>query len=116
LIIKPNDKAILDIGIACEFPYGCYGRIAPRSSASYRNHFLLGAGVIDNDFRGTIKIFIFNLGQEPFVVKTGDSHTQLILEKICIPTIEVVDDLSKTDRKRPDLDCYHLTQMIWNKK
>jgi dUTP pyrophosphatase len=116
LIIKPNDKAILDTGISCEFPYGCYGRIAPRSSASYCNHFLLSAGVIDNDFRGTIKLLIFNLGHEPFVIKTGDSHAQLILEKICIPTIEVVDDLSKTDRKRPDIDRYHLTQMIWNQK
>lgn len=116
LTIKPNDKAILDTGISCEFPHGCYGRVAPRSSASFRNHFLLGAGVIDNDFRGTIKLLIFNLGHDPFVIKAGDSHTQLILEKICIPTIEVVDDLTKTDRKRPDIDRYHLTQMNWNQK
>jgi dUTPase len=59
---------------------------------------------------------IFNLGHDPFVIKTGDSHAQLILEKICIPTIEVVDDLTATDRKRPDIDRYHLTQMNWNQK
>jgi dUTPase len=59
---------------------------------------------------------IFNLGHDPFVIKTGDSHAQLILEKICIPTVEIVDDLIKTERKRPDIDRYHLTQMIWNQK
>ncbi len=103
----------MDTGISCEIPYGCYGRIAPSSRASYRNHFIIGAGVIDNDYRGTIKVLIFNIGQEPFHIRTGESHTQLILEKICIPNVEVVHELSKTDRKRADIERYHMSQMIW---
>jgi dUTP pyrophosphatase len=64
ILVKARDKGILDTGICVELSYGCYGRIAPRSGASYRNLFITGAGVIDADFRGTIKIVIFNVGYE----------------------------------------------------
>ncbi len=94
ILVKAGDKGILDTGICVELPYGCYGRIAPRSGASYRNHFVTGAGVIDADFRGTIKVVIFNLGYEDMFIKTGESHCQLILEKIYFPEVEVVKELT----------------------
>jgi len=113
LTVKAQDKAILDIGIAVEIPTGCYGRIAPRSSASYKHHFTTGAGVIDLDYRGTIKVVIFNLGTEDFCIRTGESHTQLILERICVPQIKVVRELSKAERQRSEIDKYHFTQQLW---
>jgi dUTP pyrophosphatase len=113
LLIKAHDKAILDIGIAIEVPVGTYGRIAPRSGASYRHHFTTGAGVIDSDYRGTIKVLIFNLGDENFHIKVGESHTQLILERICIPQIKIEQELSRTDRERSDICRFHFSQQLW---
>ena len=113
LVVKAHGKALLDTGIAIELPIGCYGRIAPRSGASYRNHFLVGAGIIDSDFRGTIKVLIFNISNEDFHIRIGESHTQLILEKIFDPHVEIVKALSRTNREKADLDRYHFTEQLW---
>jgi dUTP pyrophosphatase len=113
LVIKSHNKAILDTGVALEIPAGCYGRIAPRSTASYKHHFITGAGVIDADYRGTIKVVIFNLGSEDFYIRTGESHTQLILERICFPQIKIVRELSQTNREKAEIDRYHFTQQLW---
>jgi dUTP pyrophosphatase len=114
LLIKAGDKGILDTGISMELPYGCYGRIAPRSAASYRNHFITGAGVIDADYRGTIKAVIFNLGYDDMFIRTGESHCQLILEKIYFPNVEIVKELNKSERMhKAEIDRYHFTQQLW---
>ncbi len=116
ILVKAGDKGILDKGICVELPYGCYGRIAPRSGASYRNHFVTGAGVIDADFRGTIKVVIFNVGYEDMFIKTGESHCQLILEKIYFPEVEIVKELTKTERvHKAEIDKFHFSQQIWRR-
>ena len=116
LLIKAGDKGILDMGFSLEIPYGCYGRIAPRSAASYRNHFVVSAGVVDSDYRGTIKAVIFNVGYDDMFIKIGDSHCQLILEQIFFPTIEVVRELTKSERThKAEIDRYHFSQQIWKR-
>ena len=49
-------------------PDGCYGRIAPRSGLAWNNHIDVGAGVIDQDYRGNIGIILFNFSDEDFQV------------------------------------------------
>ena len=60
--IPPSQRSIIHTDIAVELPYGCYGRIAPRSGlAIYHGLHVLG-GVIDSDYRGNINIILINLG------------------------------------------------------
>ena len=47
----------------------------------------MGAGVIDQDYRGNVGIILFNFGDEDFKVEKGDRIAQFILEKIFIPTL-----------------------------
>lgn len=47
----------------------------------------MGAGVIDADYRGEVKVLLFNFGEEPFEVKAGDRVAQLIIEKIALTTL-----------------------------
>ena len=56
--------------IQLELPVGCYGRIAPRSGLSL-NHFIhVGAGVIDEDYRGNVGILLFNFSEDDFKVES----------------------------------------------
>lgn len=58
----------------------------------------MGAGVIDEDYRGVIKILLFNHSDRSFSIKAGDRIAQLICTKIYYPNIEEVVQLSRTVR------------------
>lgn len=79
-------------------PSGYYGRVAPRSGLAVKHFIDVGAGVIDEDYRGPLGVVLFNHGQNDFAVKKGDRIAQLLLEKIATPDIEVVEDLDETER------------------
>lgn len=97
-IIKAKDKDLVDIGIKISIPEGCYGRIAPRSGLAVKHFIDVGAGVIDRDYRGIIKVLLFNHGNVDFEIKNGDRVAQLIIEQICNAKVEEVTTLDSTSR------------------
>lgn len=100
LVIAPGTRALVATGIAIKMPPGLYGRVAPRSGLAVKHGIQIGAGVIDIDYQGEIKVLVFNHGDEPFQVSTGDRIAQLILERHETPIIHEVLELSgsATDR------------------
>jgi len=96
--IPPHGKQLCktDIQIAC--PDGCYARVAPRSGLAHKHFIDVGAGVIDQDYRGNVGVILFNFGEEPFEVMKGDRIAQLILERIYTPEIEEQASLDVTQR------------------
>lgn len=54
--------------IQIEVPEGCYGRVAPRFGLADKNFVDVGAGVIDPDYRGEVKVLLFNHGTEELKV------------------------------------------------
>ncbi len=56
-------------GLSWMIPSGTYARIAPRSGLTWKNSINVGAGVIDEDYRGEVKVILFNHGTEEFVIK-----------------------------------------------
>lgn len=105
--IPPRGKQLIETGLKISLPNNCYGRIAPRSSLAWKysidvggtiylifslfNHNYVIAGVIDEDYRGTIKVILFNHSDEIFHVKIGDRIAQLICEKLEYPNVEEVE-------------------------
>ena len=81
IIILKNGKGLISTGIALEIPKGYYGRLAPRSGLSWKKHTIVSAGVIDEDYRGEIKVVLFNHADEHLSIKKGDRVAQLIIEK-----------------------------------
>ena len=77
---------------------GTYARIAPRSSLAFNHNVHIGGGVIDPDYRGNIKVGLFNHGEKDFEVNPGDRIAQLIFEKAVQPSITAVEELTSTDR------------------
>lgn len=77
-------------GVVIGFQEGHYGQIASRSSLCMNNQVVAFPGIIDNDYRGEIKIMLLNHGDKPFSFAKGHKIAQMI---IC-PYIKV--DLRKT--------------------
>jgi dUTP pyrophosphatase len=84
--------------IAIQVPKGHYGRVAPRSSLAWKDFVDVGAGVIDEDYRGEVKVVLYNHGESLFHVKMGDRIAQLIIEKISYPEVKEVETLEETER------------------
>ena len=74
------------------------GRVAPRSGLASKNSITTGAGVIDADYRGPLKVLLFNLGEVDFEIKEGDRIAQLIVERIYTPEVVEVQELEESVR------------------
>lgn len=96
--ILPYQRGIVCTGIAATIPMGVYGRIAPRSGLAVKHGVQTGAGVIDPDYTGELKVILFNHGSEKFEIKKGDRIAQLILEKCETPLIDEVEEIKDTQR------------------
>jgi dUTP pyrophosphatase len=99
-VIQPLERKLISTGIAIEIPEGYYGRIAPRSGLAIKNGIDVLAGVVDSEYRGEIKIVLYNGDKSnSFFVEPGDRIAQLIIERhYNFEFVEVVEELSNTDR------------------
>lgn len=101
MIVSPHGRACIGIGIVVEIPEGYYGQIMPRSGLAVKYGIDTGAGVIDSDYRGEIRVIMFNNGDHPFEVSVGARIAQLIIIKIHESSNMVVNHvatLTKTAR------------------
>ena len=105
--IRANGKCTVSTGIAIDFdnlynpqnPHeDVYVRIAPRSGLAAKKHIDIGAGVIDRDYRGVIKVVMFNHANETLHIDAGDKIAQMIFERVFMPDIALISELSETDR------------------
>ena len=97
-IVPAYGKQIVKTGLAIKTPEGTYGRIAPRSGVAWKGHIDVGAGVVDNDYRGEVGIILFNHSDKDYEIKELDKVAQLILERIATPDVIEVEDLDETIR------------------
>jgi dUTP pyrophosphatase len=95
-IINPHEMKIIDTGVAIELPEGTMGLIKPKS----RHTLLVGAGVVDQDYRGEIRVRVYNTGARNLYFEKHDPIAQLVVVPILTPEIELVpfDELQKTKR------------------
>lgn len=93
-----GDHDTVRTGISIAIPHGYYGRIAPRSGLAARHAIDVLAGVVDEDYRGEIKVLLINHGPKSVEIKKGDRVAQLILERADRPQVIEVETLKDTER------------------
>ena len=98
LTVYPGTRALISTGIAVKLPPGVYGRVAPRSGLAVKHGIQVGAGVVDADYRGEVKVLLFNHGDVEFNVHVRDRIAQLICEKYEAPEVTIVTSLDETNR------------------
>lgn len=77
-VIEPGQYRLIDTGISTEFSDSIVGIIKPRSGFACKYGIDVLAGVIDSDFRDSLKVLLINHGGQEFIVNRGDRIAQII--------------------------------------
>jgi len=98
--IKPQTSKLISTGLSVAFSENYEIQIRPRSGLAAKNNIsvLNTPGTIDSDYRGELKIIIYNHGNEDFVIKNGDRIAQMVLVPIVKIEFEETKDLPETIR------------------
>ena len=98
--LKPGKSCLVPTGLSVAFPKEYEIQIRPRSGLAAKNNIsvLNTPGTIDSDYRGEIKVILFNHGDKDFTVNNDDRIAQMILMPILKVDFETVETLPETIR------------------
>ena len=98
--LKPQTSSVIPTGISIAFPCEFEIQIRPRSGLAAKNNIsvLNTPGTIDSDYRGEIKVILYNHGNSNFLINNKDRIAQMILTPIIKMNLEEVDSLPETVR------------------
>ena len=98
--LKPNSSCLVPTGLSVAFSEEYEIQIRPRSGLAAKNNItvLNTPGTIDSDYRGEIKIILFNHGSEDFIINNKDRIAQMILAPVVKIDLEELDSLPDTLR------------------
>ena len=95
--IPPRSIAEVQTGIAIELPKGYYAEIHSRSGLR-RKGIVPPVGIIDEDYRGDLRVILYNFTDEPYQVNIGDRIAQLIIKPRVEADFKQVNVLSESER------------------
>ena len=100
IILKPGTSCLVPTGISVAFPQEYEIQVRPRSGLAAKNNIsvLNTPGTIDSDYRGEIKIILFNHGNENFLTNNKDRIAQMVLTPIIKMQLEETNELPDTNR------------------
>ncbi len=98
--ILPGESALIPTGISIAIPKDTEIQIRPRSGLAAKSKIsvLNTPGTIDSDYRGEIKVILFNHGKKEFEVNNKDRIAQIVLVPILKAVFEITEDLPETIR------------------
>ncbi len=98
--LKPKTSSLIPTGLSVAFVKDYEIQIRPRSGLAAKNNItvLNTPGTIDSDYRGEIKVIIYNHGNNSFIVNNGDRIAQMVLSPVIKIELEEANELPKTLR------------------
>jgi len=104
IFLEPNSTTSVRTGICMEIPVGWKGEIYSRSGLAYEGVFVANQpGKIDSDYRGEVKVILYNSTKHPIAMGKGSRIAQLEINPAYDVDFVEVDELSKTERGRRGL-------------
>ena len=100
IILEPGKSCLVPTGLSVAFPKEYEIQIRPRSGLAAKNNIsvLNTPGTIDSDYRGELKIILFNHGSENFIINNNDRVAQMILIPVLKMELEETNELPETIR------------------
>jgi len=98
--VEPQSSCLVPTGLSVAFPEDYEIQIRPRSGLAAKSNIsvLNTPGTIDSDYRGEIKVIIFNHGNTEFIINNNDRIAQMVLAPVYKMDIEKVEILPQTLR------------------
>ena len=98
--LKPGESCLVPTGLSFAFPEGYEIQIRPRSGLAAKNNIsvLNTPGTIDSDYRGEIKVILFNHGNKSFKINNDDRIAQMILTPVIKMDLEETNELPESVR------------------
>jgi dUTP pyrophosphatase len=98
--LEPGKSCLVPTGLSLAFPEEYEIQIRPRSGLAAKNNItvLNTPGTIDSDYRGELKIILFNHGNENFLINNNDRVAQMILTPIIKMELHETEELPETVR------------------
>ena len=98
--LEPGKSCLVPTGLSVAFPEKYEIQIRPRSGLAAKNNIsvLNTPGTIDSDYRGELKVILFNHGKSDFLINNKDRIAQMILTPVIKMDLEETDDLPETIR------------------
>jgi dUTP pyrophosphatase len=98
--LAPGERRLVPTGLAVEVPPGHEGSVRPRSGLAVKHGIGMvnAPGTVDSDYRGELSVILVNHGQAPVSFARGDRIAQLVIAPVVQAELELVEDLSDTDR------------------
>ena len=98
--LKPGKSCLVPTGLSVAFPEEYEIQIRPRSGLAAKNNIsvLNTPGTIDSDYRGELKIILFNHGRENFIINNNDRVAQMVLTPIIKMELEETNQLPESIR------------------
>ena len=100
IFLEPQSSCLVPTGISVAFSEEFEIQIRPRSGLAAKNNIsvLNTPGTIDSDYRGEIKVILFNHGDKDFLINNKDRIAQMILTPVIKMNLEETDNLPETVR------------------
>lgn len=100
VVLKRGERKAIPTGLFTEIPFGYEIQVRPRSGLALKNGVtvLNSPGTIDSDYRGEICVILINLGDEEFVVHSGDRIAQLVVSPVTQGVFVRAEKLCDTER------------------
>ena len=98
--LRPGESIVIDTKVAVQIPIGYFGKLESKSGLNVNHSIITTGGVVDSGFRGTIKVCLYNFGDEFYEFDVGDKITQLVLVPVLLADLEKVDELDASESGR----------------
>lgn len=96
--LYPLDRAVINTGVHIQLPEGYEAQVRGRSGLNRDYGIVVPTGTIDADYRGEIRVVVYNLSREPYTIEEGERIAQLVICPVVQADWQQVEHLDKTDR------------------
>lgn len=101
-VVPSRGSVVIDTGVHVEIPEGYTIFLKSKSGLNVK-HNLIGEGVIDSGFTGSIKVKLYNLGNQPYQIRKGDKIIQMVILPCAYCEFVEVDKFAESERGTGEL-------------
>lgn len=100
IVLKSGEVKLVPTNLIVEIPGGYEIQVRPRSGLAAKHNIgvLNSPGTIDSDYRGEVKVILFNFGKDDFVIKRGDRIAQMVLNKCYKIDLDESENINQSQR------------------